>query len=131
MTKMKTQQADPKDYSHITTLAELRAKTRVLRLTVKDQERQLREELKSLPSEAIKSGASRLFSGKQGGGIGWQGALTGIAATAGTALLGSFFAKKATASIAGKAGMGLAKSGLAALAPVLLKLLFRKKKAAS
>ena len=128
MKTMKENRAHHKDYSHISNLAELTAHTRELRATVRHQERVLREQVKALPSEALKAGTSRLFSSKPGGGIGWQGALTGVAVTAGTALLGSFLTKKATAAVAGKAGMGLAKSGLVALAPVLLKLLTRKKR---
>lgn len=126
---MKVKKAHHKDYSHISNMAELTALTRDLRATVRHQERELRDQVKALPSEALKAGTSRIFSGKPGEGLGWKGALTGVAVTAGTALLGTFLTKKATAAVAGKAGAGLVKNGLVALAPVLLKLLSRKKRA--
>ena len=100
----------------------MEAQIRQLRSEIHLKEIAIRDQIRSLPSEGIKAGVGHLFSGKNGG-IGLSGALAGVAVTAGTALLGSFLTKRTAAGMAG----GLAKSGLVAIAPVLLKMLFRKK----
>ncbi|WP_290795599.1 hypothetical protein [Flavihumibacter sp. UBA7668] len=108
----------------ITNLAELRARSRDLAASIRSQEIAIREHAKSLPSESLKAGVGRLFSGKTGTVL--AGPIAGLAMSAGSALLGSFLTKKATTAVAGKLGMNLAKTALVALVPVLLKLFKRK-----
>lgn len=128
MTKMKT--LPPNQQLQISNLSELTARQRALKSSIRLQERVLREQLRVLPSEAIKAGVGHLFSGKKAGSV-LPGAVAGMAVTAGTALLGSFLKKKAVPIAAGATGIGLAKSGLLALAPVLIKWLLKKKPSAA
>lgn len=108
----------------ITSLTELRARSRALAASIRNQEAALREHAKSLPSESLKAGVGHLFSGKMGGVL--SGPIAGLAMSAGSALMGSFLTKKATTAVAGKLGMSLAKTAIVALVPVLLKVFKRK-----
>lgn len=103
----------------ISNLEELRAAKQALRASIREQEQDLREQVKLLPAESLKAGVGHLFTGKAGAAV--VGPLAGLAVSAGSALLGTYFTKKATAAVAGKLGLNLAKTGLVALAPVLLK----------
>lgn len=108
----------------IRNLKELRAARARLRVVIREQELELREQVKSLPAETFKAGVSRLFSGKTGAGLG--GPVAGVVLSAVTAFLGTYVTKKAAAAVTGKAGFNLVKSGLLALAPLLLKRFMKK-----
>lgn len=125
---MKTPPVKP-DYSTIRTLKDLRAESSRLKSEIRLQERELREQLKSLPVETIKAGTNRLFSGKILSGLGGLGGpVAGMAASALTAFLGTWLTKKSTAAAAGKTGTSLLKTVLVTLAPVILNKFFGKKK---
>ena len=119
-------QGSQTDLSFIQSTKDLRAEARRLKLEISLQEIELRRTLKSLPGETIKAGVGKILPSKLTGSL--AGPLAGIAITAGSAILGGYLTKKAGAKMAGKAGASLAKTGIMAVAPVLLKMLFRKKK---
>lgn len=124
---MKNQKTNSQtDLSFVRNTRDLRAEARRLKLEIRLQEIELRQTLKSLPGETIKAGVGKILPSRLTGSV--AGPLAGIAITAGSAILGGYLTKKAGAKMAGKAGASLARTGIMAVAPVLLRMLFKKKK---
>jgi hypothetical protein len=120
---MKTLKLNRKtDLSHIDNIDDLRKETSRLSIVVLEQENELKLLLKTLPKELVKSGVSNVVPSFL------KGKMSGVALTAGTALLSNFFVKKGATGSMGILGSTLKKAGLVALGRLALKWLFNKKK---
>jgi len=61
MTRMKTAQANKKDFSHIDNLEELHEEMRIVKVRIKETEKELAERWKQLPTEVFKGAVSLLL----------------------------------------------------------------------
>lgn len=111
-----------KDLSFINTVEDLQLEARRLRSKIRLQEDELREHLKTLPREAMKAGVGNIVQPLM------NNKMAGLALTAGSALVGNFFVKKAAASATTAAFSSFKKAGVLALGKVALNWLFRPKK---
>ncbi|GAO44971.1 hypothetical protein [Flavihumibacter petaseus] len=111
-----------RDLSYINSVHDLQAEEALLRARIRAQEDELKVHLRSLPKEAFKAGVGSvvqpILSNKA----------ASVALTAGSALLGNFFVKKAATTVSHAAFSSIKKAGLLALGNVTLKWLFGKKK---
>lgn len=115
------------DLGDINNLQDLRAAEKVLRNRIKVQEYEIRQNLKSLPSEAVKAGAGAVMPSLL------TGKTAALALSAGAAIAGGFLARRKTSGLAnvaaaatGVAG-GWKVAGVTALAQLAFKLLSNRK----
>lgn len=111
----------------INNLQDLKAAEKMLRNRIKVQEYEIRQNLKSLPSEAVKAGAGAVMPSLL------TGKTAALALSAGAAIAGGFLARKKTSRLAsvaaaatGVAG-GWKVAGVTALAQLAFKLLSNRK----